>query len=296
MEKNVRLSTSSAKNSGTDVMSKLNGTGVLPQVLLSLMAVVVLYIVVMSVQNFYNYYVKLSQNRVNLMKDTYSIDDNSITIDVNPNDKKSKPLALSDNERSGPEFTYSFFLNIQPNSFREEDGLLHIFSKGYPGQYPLLCPGVYMRSNTNTLRVYINTYKSWNTYCDVDNFPIGKWVHVAIVCTATHAEIYVNTNLKSRLPFGGYQPYQNYENICCFSNRRIRLPATVPSLEGSDGFNVFGTPKGFLSRLIYFNYALGFNEISSLANEGPSSTLSSKGNGISNPPPYLGDSWWTSSY
>lgn len=285
------LTTTNSKNA----LIRLSGTGVMPQILIGLMTVVVLYIVVMSIQNLYNYINLMSQNRVNLLSDTYSLDGNSVTVDVNPNDKKSKPIALSNNERSGPEFTYSFFLNVQPNSFREEKGLLHIFSKGYQCQFPLICPGVYMRSDTNTLRVYINTFKTWNTYCDVDNFPIGKWVHVAITCRATNAEVFINGNLKTRIPFEGYQPYQNFENIICFSKRRVRLQSTIPSV-GEEGFNVFGTPKGFLSRLTYFNYAIGYSEINTLMNEGPSSKLASNSGAMTNPPPYLDDTWWTSKY
>ena len=284
-----------SKTNVTKIFNRLSGTGMMPQILLSLLTVAVLYIVVISIEKLVLYINALSQNRVYLMEDTHSMDDNSVTINVDPNGNKSMPLALSNNERTGPEFTYSFFINCSPSSFREESGLLHIFSKGYPSQYPLACPGVYLHANTNTLRVYLNTFKSWNTYCDVANFPIGKWVHVAIVCKASECEVFINTNLKSRIPFEGYQPYQNYENIICFSKRRIKLPATIPSV-GSDGLNVFGSPKGFLSRLTYFNYALGYTDINSLANEGPSSKIVTSNGAVQNPPPYLDDTWWTSKY
>lgn len=294
---NTRTNSSNSSN-GSNSSKKENSVnshklGVIPQVLQSALAIVVLYLTLMTFQNLYSYFNNLSSNRTNILPNTYTMESSPMTIDVNPNDKKSIPLALSNNERTGPEFTYSFFLNIQPNSFRDEDGLLHIFSKGYPSQFPLLCPGVYMKSNTNTLRVYINTYQTWNNYCDVNNFPIGKWVHVALVCRSTHAEIYVNTNLKSRLPFNGFQAYQNYENICCFSKRKITLPTTIPSLNGGN-FNVFGCASGFLSKLVYFNYAVSFDEIQTLAEQGPSSKLS--GNDISIPPPYLTDTWWTQQY
>lgn len=277
-------------NSGSNATYKIK---IVPQLIQSLLSVIVLYLVVLTFQNLYLYFKNLSLNRSVILPYTYAMESTPMTINVNPNNQKSTPLALSNNERTGPEFTYSFFINIQPTSFRDEDGLLHIFSKGYPSQFPLLCPGVYMKSNTNTLRVYINTYKTWNNYCDVDNFPIGKWVHVVIVCKSTHGEIYVNTNLKNRLPFEGYQPYQNFENICCFSKRRVTLPTTIPSV-GTGGFNVFGAASGYMSKLIYFNYALSFNEIQSLAEEGPSSKIS--GNDISTPPPYLVDTWWTERY
>ena len=271
----------------------VQGPGTFSQVLLSLAVIIILYLALVSFENIYNYMNQLSLNRVNLMSDTYSMDDKSITIDVNPNSPHGKQVALSNNERSGPEFTYSFFLNIAPNAFREERGLMHIFHKGYASEYPLLGPGVFLRSDTNCLRFYMNTFKTWNTYVEVDNIPVGKWFHVAFVCRSTHAEVYINGNLKSKLSFDGYQPYQNYENVIFFSQRRIKLPKTIPSLD-EEGFDVFGAAKGFMSRMTYFNYALSYTEINKMMNEGPSKKLSSKG--VSNPPPYLDDTWWTSVY
>jgi hypothetical protein len=106
-------------------------------------------------------------------------------------------------------------------------------------------------------------------------------------------EVYINGNLKSRMDFNGYGPYQNYQNICCFSQRRITLPSTLPSLN-STNFNVYGVMKGMVSRLTYFSYALSFSEINSMMNQGPSSTLASTQGGMT--APYLDDTWWTTSY
>jgi hypothetical protein len=266
---------------------------ILLQVVTSLLAGVALYFLLGAVEAAYSYANRLSLNRTDLLPITYSTEDKSYTIEQNPNVQGANPVHRSDNERSGPEFTYSFFVNVHPSTFRQEQGLLHIFHKGSPGQYPLLGPGVYMRSETNTLRVYMNTFETWNRFVEVENFPIGKWVHVALVCKANCLEVYINGNLKSRLDFNGYSPYQNYQNICCFSQRRITLPTTIPSV-GSAGFNVFGVMKGLFSRMTYFSYALSYSEINSLMNQGPSSKLASSQGGMT--APYLDDSWWTSSY
>jgi hypothetical protein len=56
-----------------------------------------------------------------------------------------------------------------------------VFHKGFPVQYPLLGPGVYLKSDTNTMRIYMNAVDDWNKYCEVENFPVQKWVAVAIV-------------------------------------------------------------------------------------------------------------------
>ena len=264
------------------------------EVLISLAAVVILYIALGSLNAIYSYMNRLSLNRTTLLPLTYTTITKTYQIEQNPNIPNSKTLALSDNERTGVEFSYSFFLNVDPSTFRQEQGLLHIFHKGGPGQFPLLGPGVFMSSHTNTLRVYMNTYKTWNTYTEVDNFPINKFVHVALVSHSTHLEVYINGNLKKRLDYGGFLPYQNYQNICAFSQRRITLKASViPSLNGED-LDVFGVMQGTLSRLIYFNYALSFTEINSLYNEGPSKALASA---TQDPNiPYLVDTYWTTRY
>lgn len=264
------------------------------EIMISLAAVVILYIALGSLNAIYTYMNRLSLNRKTLLPLTYTTNTKTYQIEQNPNLPQAKTLSLSDNERTGVEFTYSFFLNVDPSTFRQEQGLLHIFHKGNPGQFPLLGPGVFMSSHTNTLRVYMNTYKTWNTYTEVDNFPINKWVHVALVSHSTHLEVYINGNLKKRLDYEGFLPYQNYQNICFASQRRISLKASViPSLNGED-LDVFGVMQGQLSRLIYFNYALSYTEINTLFNKGPSTTLASATQDPMGP--YLEDTWWTTRY
>jgi len=263
------------------------------EIMISLAAVVILYIAFGSLNAIYTYMNRLSLNRTTLLPLVYTTNTKTYQIEQNPNLPQARTLTMSDNERTGVEFTYSFFLNVDPSTFRQEQGLLHIFHKGNPGQFPLLGPGVFMCSQTNTLRVYMNTYKTWNTYTEVDNFPINKWVHVALVSHSTHLEVYINGNLKKRLDYGGFLPYQNYQNICAFSQRRISLPSTIPSLNG-EVLNVYGVMQGQLSRLIYFNYALSYTEINSLLNHGPSKTLASATQDPMSP--YLEDTWWTTRY
>jgi hypothetical protein len=220
------------------------------------------------------------------------MDSKSIVIPQNPNQRDAKPVHLSRNERTGIEFSYSFYLHVHPSTFRQEYGLLHIFHKGYSSQFPLLAPGVYMRSDTNTLRVYMNTYKTWNNYVEVENIPVSKWVHVVVVCKENCLEIFINGNLSKKLPFDGYAPYQNYQDICCFNQRRLVLrPSTLPSLE--EELNIFGVTKGLLSRLQYFSYAVSYAEIHKLLNEGPSTKMDPEQ--IGDVPPYLSDTWWHTS-
>jgi len=268
--------------------------GIVQQLLMSLVWVFLVYLALIFVELIYKYINRLSINRTVLLPNTYITDDKSVNVPQNPNVIGSKTANVSDNERSGIEFSYSFYLYVHPSTFRQELGLLHIFHKGYSNQFPLLAPGVYMRSDTNTLRIYMNSFKTWNNFVEVDNFPVQKWVHVVIVCKNSALEIYVNGNLTRKMSFDGYSPYQNYQDVCCFSNRILHLTQTqVPSVDDA-GFHVFGVMKGLLSRLNYFNYALCYAEIQKLMNEGPSTKMDS---GImNNVPPYLDDTWWAQGY
>jgi hypothetical protein len=268
--------------------------GIIQQILFGLALVVALYLVLLFVDILYKYLNRLSMNRTVILPNTYNIENKSINIPQNPNIKGAKTVHFSDNERSGVEFSYSFYLHVHPSAFRQELGLLHIFHKGYSQQFPLLAPGIYMRSDTNTLRVYMNTYKTWNNYVEVENIPVAKWVHVAVVCKESSLEVYINGNLAKKLSFDGFAPYQNYEDICCFSQRRITMKNSIVPSTDQTGFDVFGCMKGMLSRLNYFSYALCYAEIQQLMNEGPSNKMDSSLN--MDVPPYLADTWWNQGY
>ncbi len=273
-----------------------NGSGsIVGQVIYGLMYVGILFLVFMFVELMYKYWNRLSMNRTVLVANTIN-SDKTISIPQNPNVSGSNTVSLSSNERTGVEFSYSFYLNVNPATFQGADqtaGLYHIFHKGYASQFPLMAPGVYMRSEQNTLRVYMNTYKTWNNYVDVENIPVSKWVHVVIVCKEHALEIYVNGNIAKKMSFDGFSPYQNYQDICCFSNRRILLSKSKVTSLGDNDFNVLGAMKGMMSRLTYFNYGLSYSEIQQLLNQGPSSQMESAQ--LMDIPPYMADNWWTQS-
>lgn len=273
-----------------------NGSGgIVQQLIYGLIYVAILYLVFIFVELMYMYWNRLSMNRTTLVANTIN-SDKMISIPQNPNVSGSNTVSLSSNERTGVEFSYSFYLNVNPSTFKGADpntGLYHIFHKGYSSQFPLMAPGVYMRSDQNTLRVYMNTYKTWNNYIDIENIPVSKWVHIVIVCKEHALEIYVNGNIAKKMSFDGFSPYQNYQDICCFSNRVFTVSKSKVSSLGDNDFNVKGAMNGMMSRLTYFSYGLGYSEIQQLLNQGPSSQMdSSQSMDI---PPYMADNWWTQS-
>jgi hypothetical protein len=140
----------------------------------------------------------------------------------------------------------------------------------------------------------MNTFKTWNNYIEVENIPLSKWVHVAVICKDSSLEIFINGNLSKKMSFDGYAAYQNFQDVICFNQRRISLSQSkIPSVD-KNGFNVFGSMKGMLSRLTYFNYALCMAEIQAEMNQGPSSKMDSSN--LDEVPPYLSDTWWSRSY
>lgn len=274
-------------------LSYIAGTGIIPQLVLGLVMATVLYISLMSLEIIYKSMKAVTGTRVVLLDATASAEDNKIVFEQNPKTPDNKLIPLSDNERTGAEFSYSFYLWINPSSFGDYDGLNHIMHKGHPSPFPLMGPGVFLRTNTNTLRVYMNSSKTWNNYVDVENIPVKKWVHVVIVGRNNAIEVYINGNIAKKLNMDGGVFYQNFGNLYLFNDVPVApiMSSTVPSV-GSKPFQVNGKFAGNLSNLIYYNYALSYTEIRELTNIGPSKKVVSNS---MNAPPYLEDGWWVNS-
>lgn len=271
------------------VQSNSSKSGAVQQFIFPIILVIIVYFMFIFLEIIYKYINRLSINRVDLIPNTCTTD-NMKSFPQNPKQNTEYQLQVSDNERTGIEFTYSFYLNVNPSTFNDQYGLLHIFHKGYTSQFPLLAPGVYMRSDKNTLRVYMNTFKTWNNYLEVDNFPLNKWVHVALVCKNDAFEIYVNGNLSKKKSFEGYVPYQNFQDLVCFCKRRIVKKIEIDDTKPPE-LNIFGRMEGMMSRLTYFNYALCYAEIQKEMDRGPSSKMDDSA--VADIPPYLADTWWT---
>jgi hypothetical protein len=245
----------------------------------------------------YKSYSAVSGTRVNILPLTVNAQDKPREFEQDPSSpvdpKNKKLLPLSDNERSGAEFSYSFFLWVDPSSFKHEEGLLHIMHKGHPVPYPLMGPGVFLHSSVNTLRVYMNSSTTWNNYVDIENIPVKKWVHVVVTARDNCIEVYINGNLTRKLTIQNATLYQNFGNLYLFSQRPVTLnPTMIPSLNG-ESLRIFGTYTGNLSNLFYFSYALSYTEIQSLLAQGVSRKTETNSQ---DSPPYLEDSWWVTNY
>jgi hypothetical protein len=279
----------------TGALSYILGQGFLAQILLALVICTLLYITFMSVEILYKSFKAVKGTRVTVLDKTVSSDTRPLTFQQNPNIPKNKLLPFSDNELTGAEFTYSFFLWINPNTINADPttSLKHVLHKGYPRSFPLMGPGVFVKSNENTLRVYMNSTKTWNNYCDLENMPVNKWIHVALVLRKNALEVYINGNLDKKLSLDGAAVYQNFGDLHLFSDRKFTLKkSTTPSLDVTT-LPFTGAFQGRFSNLNYFSYAVSYTEIQALIAEGISKKTETNDE---QRPPYLEDQWWVTSY
>ncbi len=108
------------------------GKGFFQQVLLVLLILSLLFFVFISLEYMMTRYKRIGGKLVQLMPMTVTAEDKMLTFQQNKSQyPDAKQIPLSDNERTGIEFTYSFYLFIHPSTFTGEDVLFHVMHKGY---------------------------------------------------------------------------------------------------------------------------------------------------------------------
>ena len=281
--------------------SSYMGTGIVSQILTGIVIVMILYLVLATCEFIYNSFSGMWKNRVHLFPYTYTSGAKMYTAIQNPSNPEALTVNVSNNQRSGIEFSYSMFININSDTFSSgQANLYHILHKGYNQVYPLLGPGIFCWGNKNTLRVFMNCYDTWDNYSDIDNIPVDKWFHLVVSCKGNTLYVYINGSLKQKMALNGNTPpYQNYGNVYMFSPRKTTISKSITtSLEEDPNFSgtginsslqFDGSAKGMTSRVTYFSYALTYTEIQALMNKGPSRKMSNADMSLS---PYLSDTWW----
>lgn len=189
----------------------------------------------------------------------------ALVISQDPKNNDSPKIKRSDG-KGGIELSYHWWMLIEDFSYRQNEWK-HVFHKGNEKAYPTLAPGVFIHPNRNVLRIYMNTLNEIYDYVDIDNIPIKKWFHCAIVVNNDTLEVYINGYLKTQHKLNSLVR-QNNEDLWV---------------------NLKGGFDGYLSKLRYFNYATGFNEISDAIKKGPAHSACIDSNEV---PPYLDNKWW----
>ena len=206
-----------------------------------------------------------------------------------PNQQGAITIYPSTNAPTGLEFSYSCFLLLDSKNFQGgSNGLLHVFHKGSPVYKPLMCPGVFVQNNDNTLVIYMNESNAWDNPCYIPNIPIGKFFHLAIVVRNMNVDIYINGNVAHRISLSSV-PKQNYGDVYAFNTQQFSDAKTSPD----SPFIVSGSASGLISTLLYTGYALNYEQIDQIVRAGPSTKLVSA---TQNLPPYLSDNWWVTYY
>ena len=185
-----------------------------------------------------------------------------IVFEQDPSNNGAVTIYRSVNENDGIEFTWSVWLFI--NNLELSKNLTtykHIFSKGNSDLdskgvvNPNNAPGLYIRPNSNTLVVIMNTFNVINEEIEIPDIPLNKWVNVIIRCQNTTLDVYVNGTIARSINLVGI-PKQNYGNVYVAMN---------------GGFN------GYISNLWYHNYALGTTEIQKISEYGPNTKMIGSG-------------------
>ena len=213
----------------------------------------------------------------------------SLVIKQDPANTQSVILNRSNNQNSGAEFTYSFWLNLNPYKNPAGNAINGQASNGVPAsvgplnspQYDTVFvkgdfrtgtggtqdasgvnlsngPGVYTRAMTDgTIQLHVTmdlvNGNSANTVT-VENLPIQKWFHVAVRVQNTLLDVYINGVIAGRQALTNY-PKQNFYDINIF-----------PSA---------GNLNASMSNLRYYSRALNVFEINNVVMFGPNTTPSS---------------------
>ena len=215
-------------------------------------------------------------------------------------------IFLSENERTGLEFTYNIWLYL--DGIDTNTQLKHIFNKGIIDTSTNFAtidstskvltststlnktynaPGLYTyKSNDGSisLRVFMDSYiqtgnignlSSQAQTIDISNVPINKWFNTSIRVENRVMDLYINGTLTKRKDFASI-PRQNFSDVYVCQN---------------GGF------AGKLSDLRYFNKSLNVFEINAIVNSGPTLTPAESDDasekGLSNYN-YLSSNWYSS--
>jgi Concanavalin A-like lectin/glucanases superfamily len=291
------------------IRSFIFGPSLISQLVLVVVAVLVLQIVMVAVESVWNTFKSMDQKSVTLFNSTTASE-----VDIPQGLNTGFPILYnSRDEQQGSAFSYSAYIFINPDTFERHGAvtdsqanvadskdqrvvkLKHIFHKGSTSGFPNLGPAVFVESNTNTLRVYMNTVNAWNNYVTIPNIPVGKWFHLAVILKGKNLDVYVNGNVSVRMKMAT-APKLNNGSVYVMKNLNF------PDRAGYDpglfaDYTIDGAMKGMVSRLKYFAYALNYSQIDAYYREGPNTgqvlqPASNRADANAQVPPYFFDSWW----
>jgi hypothetical protein len=201
------------------------------------------------------------------MKDAKKV----LIIPQDPKNPNSIPVMRSTNQDKGLEFTWTVWLYLDDLVYKNGQKK-HIFHKGSGNfkeqtAFPNNGPGLYIHPTRNSLIVVMNTFKNIMEEVEITDFPMHKWVNVAIRVEGKTMDVFVNGDVALRHVFDGV-PKQNYGDVFV---------------------NLNGGFSGKLSDLQYHNYTLSGTGIMDIVRRGPDLSTTKSEIAI---PPYLSLQWF----
>jgi hypothetical protein len=197
-----------------------------------------------------------------------------LIIPQDPKNSHSIPIVRSANEKGGIEFTWTVWLYVDDLEYK--NGMRrHIFHKGSdwnsshdpPMAYPNNGPGLYIHPNRNTFIIAMNTFQDIVEEVEVNDFPLNKWINVAIRQRGNIMDVFINGEVALRHVFDSV-PKQNYGKVYV---------------------NMNGGFSGNMSDLWYHDYALSGTELMGIVQDGPDLTNREEQSAT---PPYLSLQWY----
>lgn len=291
-----------AQSYAQGALSYVMGPGLVPQILLVVVLMIAANAVVSIIETVVNTLRKQSELSTVLQANTIT---DKMTIPQKPN--SDSPLIYnSTNEPTGMEFSYSMWLFIDPKTFEAHrsqqcgkgtnvtaTAMKHIFHKGSKSCFPLMGPAIFVKGNTNTLRIYMNTSTAWDNHVEVPNIPVGKWFHLVITMKGKFMDVYINGNIAVREEFETV-PKLNFGDVFVLTPITFPQNANTPLILGD--FKIDGAAVGMVSRIKYFSFASNYAQIDTLYREGPSKTIVASKNVFAQTTPYMQDDWWVTRF
>ncbi len=195
-------------------------------------------------------------------------------VETDPNMRDAIPIYKSVNEEGGGEFSWSTWIYVDDTK-NTSGKYRHIFHKGSENfneegiNEPLNSPGFYLKPDTNTLVLIMNSYDQIKEQIEVDEIPLHKWINIILTCENKKLDLYVNGTLVRRHYLESI-PKQNYEKV-------------YVALNG--GFN------GYVSSLRYFDSVLTTYKIDEIISKGPNLRMVDDSLTKTNPP-YISTRWF----
>ena len=262
----------------------------------NMLSIIIMTIILLSLIYAFYYYMNnivLKKTKGIYLLESTKDSKNALVISQNKEQVVNKIIKKSFNKPGGMEFTYSFWIVINNMDLVNKGKWKHVFHKGERNivangkldeTTSIMSPGVFVHPNNNAIRIYMNVSSNPPNlleYLDITNIPLKKWVNITF--TFTEQKDTINPNNNDKL----HNCLDVYINGLLKTRKEFSILPTLN--EGDVWINNFGGYDGFISKLKYYDSAIGVEEIHSLLKDCPSD----KSCGLdADCPPYLSNKWW----